>query len=134
MWGRSSDRQHDLTSARFLPSRTIRRSRCLSLTRFSQSSRHCTPVFAYTWRNEENRVAPTGVAQPVWLLAATPVRCTMPGPGGVQRDVCTRGRPLVELDENSCVHWRRSSRCIKCTDRFPGVRDGRAQLVRIEDE
>jgi len=37
MWGRSSDRQHDLTSAGFLPSRTIRRSPCPSRTRFSQS-------------------------------------------------------------------------------------------------
>jgi hypothetical protein len=69
MWGRSSDRQHDLTSARFLPSRTIRRSQCPSRRLFSQGPQHhaaVLPGFACTWRNEENRVAPTGVAQPLW--------------------------------------------------------------------
>jgi hypothetical protein len=84
MCGRSLDRQHDLTSARFLPSRTIRRSPCPSRRRFSQSPQHrprFPPVSAYAWSDEENRVAPSGVPQPVWLLAATAVRCTMPGPG-----------------------------------------------------
>ena len=108
MCGRSSDRQHDLTSQGSCyagrsggPSAPVRASAKPTAARLAAVS----PVFACTLSSEENGAAPTGFAQPVWLLAATAVRCNMSGPGRRPR-MCAPTGTSRRARCDSCDNWR----------------------------